>query len=294
MTMTEKYLSHARADSVGTPKYIDMHTHSTASDGTLSPKELVRAAKDAGLSAVALSDHDTGDGLLEFEKEAASLGIEPIPAIELSCDAGCEVHILGYYVDCTSQKFLDMAHSLAAFRRIRMETTSRLLRENGINVSPDEAYSFASGKICGRLHFAKAMVEKGYVKDVSEAFDKYLSSGGCAYSPSQRFTPKEAVEALASMGAAPVLAHPKLMRLSDSETVSVISSLKNFGLRGIECFHSSQDEAYSLFLLDTAKRLGLKVTGGSDFHGENKPDVFLGRACGGKRIPYSVLEKFIS
>ena len=269
-----------------------MHTHSTASDGTLSPALLAKKAFEEGLSAVALSDHDTGDGLYEFVEAAESFNIKPIPAIEISTDYGCEVHILGYYVDYDSPRFKAITNALQEHRRERSVKMSLLLAQNGVHVSTAEAEGFATGNVCGRLHFAKAMLEKGYVKTIDEAFDKYLASGRCAYSAAHLYTPIEAVKVLRSIGSYPVLAHPKLMRLSKEDTVRVIKELKDAGLYGVECMHSTHDEAFESFISEVTKAHGLKITGGSDFHGENKPDVHIGKVYGGKPIPSALLTSF--
>ena len=270
-----------------------MHTHSTASDGTLSPALLAKTAFEEGLSAVALSDHDTIAGLPEFTYAAESFNIEPIPAIEISTNYTSEIHILGYYVDYNSPKFTAITDALKEHRRKRSAKMSLLLSLNGVPVSVSEAESFATSDVCGRLHFAKAMLKKGYVKSIDEAFDKYLASGRCAYSAAHLYTPLEAVKVLRSTGAYPVLAHPKLMRMSYDDTVRVIKELKDAGLYGVECMHSTHDTSYESFITEVTKAHSLKVTGGSDFHGENKPDVHIGKVYGGKPIPGALLTSFI-
>lgn len=273
-------------------KFIDMHTHSSASDGELSPTLLARKAYECNLSAVAICDHDTGNGIEEFMSETSRLGIEGIPSIEISADFKAEMHILGLYVDYTCEKFKSACEALRAFRRKRNEKTSSLLRENGVFVTVSEAESYASGDVCGRLHFAMSMVDKGYVSDVREAFDKYLGSGRCAYNSKQLYSPKEAVELILSCGGYPTLAHPKFMGLSDEETFSTLSLLKSYGLYGVECLYNAHDFEYQSFIKSCADSLSLRITGGSDFHGKNKPHVSMGRVFGNEQIPYEILENF--
>ncbi len=273
-------------------KYIDMHTHSSASDGELSPSLLAKHAYDEGLSAVAICDHDTGSGIEEFMSAADRLGIEGIPSIEISANFKAEMHILGYYIDYTLPAFKEACERLRAFRRQRNEKTQKLLAENGISVSVSEAEKFASGDVCGRLHFAMAMVEKGYAASVKEAFSLYLGSGKCAYSSGQLYSPKEAIEFILSCGGYPTLAHPKFMGLDDDETFSTLARLKSYGLYGVECLYNAQDERYQKFIKASADKLSLAITGGSDYHGKNKPHVSIGRVYGDKKIPYEILENF--
>lgn len=273
-------------------KYIDMHTHSSASDGELSPSLLAKRAYDEGLCAIALCDHDTGSGTEEFMSAAKELGLEAIPSIEISADFKKEMHILGYYVDYTLPKFKEACESLREFRRERNKKTEKLLAENGVFVSVSEAEEFASGDVCGRLHFAMAMVKKGYVSSVKEAFSLFLGSGKCAYNSSQLYSPREAIELILSCGGYPSLAHPKFMELDDAETFSTLARLKSYGLYGVECLYSAHDERYCEFIKSSAEKLSLKITGGSDYHGKNKPHVALGRAFGGGKIPYKILEDF--
>lgn len=273
-------------------RYIDMHTHSSASDGELSPALLAKAAHDVGLCAVAICDHDTGAGISEFMESAEKYSLEGIPSVEISVDFKCEMHILGFYVDYKSEKFNSMCRALRAFRRERNETTSRLLAKQGINIPVPEAESFASGDVCGRLHFALAMTKHGFVNSVDEAFALYLGSGKCAYNSAQLYSPRETIEKLTVCGARPVLAHPIHMNLNNDETFSVLKELKTYGLYGVECLYNSHTPEYEAFIKSSADKLGLKITGGSDFHGKNKPKVHIGKIYNDRPIPYEILENF--
>ncbi len=272
--------------------FIDMHMHSSVSDGDSSPSVLAQTAFNAGLKAAAICDHDTGAGISEFMSECKKLGIEGIPSIEISVDFKSEMHILGYYVNYSSPEFEAMCETLREFRKHRNRITSSLLKKNGIDISAEEAESYASGDVCGRLHFAMAMTKKGYVKNISEAFSLYLGSGKCAFNKAQLYSPKEALEKLMSCGAYPVLAHPGLMGLDKDETFTVIKELKEYGLCGVECMHSTHDENYQEFIRQSASALSLKITGGSDYHGRNKPNVKIGRVWNDKKIPYEILAEF--
>ena len=244
---------------------VDLHLHTTASDGRLSPTELVRLAAGQGLKQIAISDHDTTEGLAEaFQAAEEFPGLRIIPAIELSTDIpGDEVHVLGYFLRCEDQ---GLQKILRNFREGRLER-GRLIVEKlatlGINIEWERVQEIAGDGSVGRPHIALAMVEKGYCKEPKEAFPEYLGRNGSAYVERPKMEPAEAVQMLIRFGAVPVLAHPAYM--SDMETV--IAELAGGGLMGLEVYYAQFTEDTVQHLADLAEQHGLIPCGGSDYHG---------------------------
>lgn len=274
---------------------IDLHTHSTASDGSLSPGDLMRAARDAGLSAIALSDHDTVAGLDEAGAAAKALGLELVPAVELSLSTGGgSLHLLGYLMDHHDPRF---RAGLAAFARRREERNRRMgeaLAALGIPVSPAELLEAAGGPeragVIGRPHFARVLVARGVVANLDEAFARYLGKGRPAYVPKARIEPEEGISLIRQAGGLAVLAHPRTCGVETAQELeNLVLRLKAAGLAGIECLHSDHSPDDSARFLTLARRHGLLVTGGTDFHGTARPGVALGRLPGGRRIADSFL-----
>ena len=261
--------------------YADLHTHSTASDGSIEPGRLAALAREAGLAAIALTDHDTVAGLSAFLKGTNDCGITGVAGIEISSrwDFPNEVHILGYFVDHTDQEFCRRLKLLQDARNERNRKMIKLLHEQGVDVGMQEWENEAPGHIIGRLHLAKVLVRKGICSDVREAFKRFIGRDGSAYLPKERLTSVEAVRFLRESGAAPVLAHPGLLNLNSEELRSFLIVLKENGLIGVECFHSDHDSRVSRRFQELAVRLQLVVTGGSDFHGSQKRNVTLGSPC---------------
>ncbi len=271
-------------------KYIDLHTHSIYSDGSMTPAELVRHAKDEGLSAIALSDHDSIGGVAEALEEGKRIGIEVIPAIELSAEAETETHILGYYIDINNPSLLEKLEYVRQVRREREEEICEKLRGLGFDVSMEEVEELAETDVLCRAHFAKLMVAKGYVESVKQAFDLYLANGRPAYSGRQAMTDEEAVKLIAEAGGVSFLAHLHLTRKPHDELVSFVKRLKDAGLCGIEGYYTEytpelQDEFQTL-----ARDLDMPISGGTDFHGAFKPHISIGRGLGNMSIPYSLLD----
>ena len=274
-------------------KLCDLHTHTTASDGSDRPGELVRMAKDLGLSAIAITDHDTVDGLPEASVEGERLGIEVIQGIELSVIAQKgNMHILGYFIDRKNPFFMD---TLDRVQRARAERNPKMvarLNELGIEISMHMLEEMAQGGQVGRPHFARALVELGAVRTVQEAFDKYLKRGAPAYFPKSVLTPEDAIETIHRASGVSVLAHPFSLKCETrAELVSIVDRLKGFGLDGIECYYSEHSKDFTKELIDIARKRGLVVTGGTDYHGKAKPYIKLGSGKGGLRIPYECVEE---
>jgi predicted metal-dependent phosphoesterase TrpH len=261
---------------------VDLHTHTTASDGTLTPRELVRAAVARGIRVLAITDHDSTEGLAEALAEAAAHPpLTIVPGLEINCDVtGGEVHVLGYDVDVAAGWFQDFLREQRAERAARVHRIVERLTELGMPLTAEEVFAICREGSPGRPHVAQAMVNRGYVKSVREAFDRWLRADGPANVPRRRLTPGEAVAVIRRAGGVPVLAHPGLANRDE-----MIPALVEAGLAGIETYYpehsAKQIEGYRA----TCARLGLVATGGSDYHGSH-----TGRATtlGGAGVPAEV------
>ena len=275
---------------------IDLHTHSTASDGTYSPTDLARMVSDAGLEAFALTDHDTISGVNEALKASEEIGIECIPGVEISVslEKG-SAHMLGYLFDPADEAF---GVSLAEFNDSRNERNVKILdnlHKLGIDLSLEDVLRQKDDNddegALGRPHFAKALIEKGVVASFDEAFDRYLGKNRPAYAERRRATAEDAIAIIHSAGGLAVLAHPKWVKAKGSELELLVESLASAGLDGLECHYTDHSAEQTQTYLKLAERLGLLVTGGSDFHGEAKPDARLGVGQGNLNIPYELLQR---
>ena len=272
-------------------KRIDLHTHSLCSDGAQTPADVVRTAKEAGLSAIALSDHDCISGVQEAIDTGKLLGVEVIPAVELSAQSDTELHILGYFVDIHNKKLQDtMAYALQV-RDERQEETCRKLNEQGFSITMEEARAEAHGNpVLCRAHFAQIMVRKGYAESVKDAFNRFLSVGCYAYSNRQALTGPEAVSLIREAGGIAVAAHLHLIKKPDDELRQYLKELIPYGLDGVEGYYTDYTPDMELRYQAMAKELGLVISGGTDYHGANKPHIAIGKGKGNLEIPYSVLE----
>lgn len=271
-------------------KYIDLHTHSLKSDGSMTPAEVVHEAKKAGLAAIALSDHDTVDGLPEAIAEGEKIGVEVIPAIEFSVQSKTETHILGYFIDYNNPDLKQVLKEVVDLRIERNYVTTERLNELGFDISLEEVRALAPNNFVGRAHFARVLMDKGYTSSVKEGFDKYMSVGKYAYCEKQRLTAREAVELIAKCGGISFLAHPHLTKLSDDELRDYLIELKACGLCGIEGYYTDYTPEMQEKYQSMAKELGLMISGGTDFHAAMKPHISIGKGLGEMKIPYSVLE----
>lgn len=270
---------------------IDMHVHSTASDGTFTPTEVAHLALDAGLKAFALTDHDTTDGINEVM--SLSLPIEIIPGIELSAGFGKgDIHILGYYINPECSELKKSVKFMVDERIWRNEKMVKNLNETGIDITIDKLYDGDPGKVLTRAHFANYLVNNGYVKDKAEAFKKYLGEDTPYYVLRQYLSPEECIELILKAGGFPVLAHPFQYKLSMPDLCALIERLKKAGLYGIEALYSTHTRMEEDLAKSLAHRYNLKITGGSDFHGTNKPDISIGSGTGNLSIPYELLAPF--
>lgn len=264
---------------------VDLHTHSTASDGLLRPADLVREAGRLGVLTISLTDHDTIDGLAEAQRAGAELGVEVIPGVELgSSIERHEHHLLGYFIEPDSDRLRQDLAELAARRRVRVETMVARLNEVGVRLTLDEVYAEAGRGSVGRPHVARVLVASGQVGSIGEAFDRYLKFGQPGYVPRQPFTPEEAVAMISRAGGVPVLAHP----LSTGDPESAIRRLRPAGLMGLEVFYGEYRPAIWEQLAGLARTYGLIATGGSDYHG---PNYRAGRDLGGPPVPPDTVER---
>ena len=268
--------------------YIDLHIHTTFSDGALSPTEVVSYASKVGLSAISITDHDCVDGISEAIEAGKKYGVEVVPGIELSAEldnvSRTEMHILGYYVNHKSKSFLD---SLSIFKKVRIQRANEIyskLEKLGMKLDPEGLIQNIENKVIGRLHFAKALVDKQYVSSISEAFQQYLGLDKPAYVPKHYISPKEAIGLIIRAGGIPVLAHPYYGHYSNK---NIFKSLINDGLMGIEAWHSSHPQHIVKKFLNIADEMGLVATGGSDCHGGGYGNSPL---IGKIKVPYSALE----
>ena len=271
---------------------IDLHVHTRASDGTLSPANLVQYAKTRGLEAIAVTDHDTVEGLDEAVVEGNATGFEVVPGVEISADyAGGALHILGYYLDFKSGALLKRLAVLQDARAERNPKIVRKLQALGFSISFAEIEQEAGSGLVGRPHFAQVLLKKGYVKSMQEAFDKYLKKGAAAYEDKFRFPIPEAINMIADAGGIPVLGHPVTLNCNGLQLEANIKAWKRIGLQGIEVYYSDHDAALTSQYAALARRYGLIPTGGSDFHGSMIKGIELGIGKGNLNIPYSVLQE---
>ena len=281
-------------------QYVDLHCHSTASDGTLPPAEVVRLARQSGLSGLALTDHDTIGGVEAAAEEARRIGLDFLAGIEISCEypAPGTMHILGYGVDPTSATLRDLTRRLLEGRDNRNPRIIQKLNQLGVSITMQEVEEEARAatdktKPIGRPHIAAVLLRKGYVSSIKQAFDKYLAQGGAAYFDKERLTMREAMEMIRQSAGMPVLAHPIQLRTeNDAQLERVVKDLVDLGLVGLETIHSDHDGALVEKYTRLADRYGLLKTGGSDFHGTNKKDIQLGLA-NGRRIPREFLDRLL-
>lgn len=256
---------------------VDLHAHTTVSDGTLSPTQLVEAAKAKDLMAIAITDHDSLGALAEARVAASRLGVEIVPGLELSVthELG-DIHVLGYFVDEHNARLVGRLAHLRAARERRAEGIVEKLRELGVDITLAGVEREAgTGTAIGRPHVARALMTKGVVSSVQEAFDRYLADGKPAAVPKAKLSAQEAIFLIHGAGGVAVLAHPGLIE-KDDERERVLRELAKLGLDGIEVAHPKNSPEVRAKLKDRADELGLVETGGSDFHGENKPEIELG------------------
>ncbi len=268
---------------------VDLHVHSTASDGSYSPEALVELAKEQGLSAIAITDHDTVSGFAAAEAKGKDMGIEVVPGIEISTKYGGPIHILGYYIDINSEKLKPVLDWVIHDRDERNRKIAEKMAADGLPVSYDRMRE-RFGEVIGRPHFARILVELGLARNTRDAFDRFVEKGQKYYLPRNFLSIERSVEIIREAGGIPVLAHPFQYKLDDSGLREIIEHCKDYGLMGMECRYSGYSQEQSDYLEALAEEYSLIKTGGSDFHGISKPDIRLGDGKGGLNVPYEFLE----
>ena len=273
-------------------KYIDLHVHSNYSDGTCSPTKLVALAKKAQLSAIALTDHDTTDGLAKIFEAAGETDIEIIPGIEFSTEyLGIDIHILGLDMDWASSNFQTQLMLFKDSRKMRNEKMIKKLADTGIDISWEQMQKRFGKAVWTRAHFALYLLEHDYVKDIAEVFTKYIGDHSPYFVPREKVTPVQAVHLIRQYGGIPILAHPLAYGLSKEQLQILLEELKKAGLIGLEAIYSTHSKTDEDYLRQLARINQLGISGGSDFHGNNKPDIQLGIGKGNLRIPYDILKQ---
>ncbi|HQA06444.1 MAG TPA: PHP domain-containing protein [Syntrophomonadaceae bacterium] len=257
----------------------DLHVHSTASDGLLTPEEVLLRAQEIGLAGIALTDHDTISGIEAAQKYRVDHGLtlEFIPGIEMNTEVDeTEVHILGYYIDHHDNRLLN---KLEEIREARLERARKMvyrLKSMGLAISFDHVEKLARGDLIGRPHVAQALTEKGYVFSIKEAFEKYIGKGKPAYVPRYKFLPQEAIQLIKNAGGVPVLAHPGLLRNRE-----LIQEAINLGVAGLEVYYPDHTLEQVAEYLHLCQHYHLLVTGGSDFHGTDSDESRCRLGCTG-------------
>ena len=274
--------------------YIDLHVHSTASDGTMTPSELVDYACEKGLSAFALTDHDSVEGIAEAMARAKDKPVDVIAGVEFACPyKGSEIHILGYNFNYRSEPLLNALANIRKARADRNDKMCALLRKHGMEVTFDELKKRFHSENISRGNFATILTEKGYVKDRAEAFEKYLGTTCPCYIPRFRL-PADKVNTLVKLaGGVCSLAHPVMYKFSDEEYDELMAMLKDIGISRIEAIYSRNTFDDDIKFKDLAKKYGFLITGGSDFHGSVKPDIDLGTGCGNLMISEDLLKNIM-
>lgn len=264
-------------------KYADLHLHTVFSDGTYTPDELIRESKKAGLSAIAVVDHDTVEGIEPSLKAGGRQEVEVIPGIELSAEyEGLEVHLLGYLIDYRNKRLKEI---LAVLKKNRIERIHKIvgkLKDLGLALGADTVFGLSGEGSVGRLHVARAMVKQGLVGSTAEAFQKYIGDKGPAYVCNFKLSPAEAIKLIRETGGVPVLAHPHTLSRDE-----LIGRFAEYGLMGLEAYYPEHSQGMINFYLDLARKYNLLVTGGSDCHGNAKPEARIGSL----KIPYKLVEE---
>ena len=273
-------------------KIVDLHVHSNKSDGTLSPTQVVDLALEKGLSAFALTDHDTTAGLDEAIAYAADKPIDVIPGIEFSTEYnGKDIHIVGLDIEYNGEAFKSQIQAFVDSRILRNQKMCRNLQEAGIDISYEKLLEAFPGSVTTRAHYARYLLDHGYVKSMPEAFDRYVGDHCRYFVPREKVTPAQAVQLILEAKGIPVLAHPTLYHMGKDALQKLVSQLTDAGLVGLEAIYSTYSAGETREMRQLADRNGLLISGGSDFHGSNKPGLELATGYGKLFIPYDVWER---
>jgi 3',5'-nucleoside bisphosphate phosphatase len=273
--------------------YVDLHVHSSASDGSLSPKNLVTEAKAASLRAIALTDHDTIEGLEEALAAGAAVGLEVIPGIEISAEHHPgSMHILGLFIDHQDAGLDEQLQILKQARADRNPQIIAKLQKVGLSISMEEVLAVAGDGQVGRPHIAQVLLNKGYVSSFQEAFDRYLGNHASAYVNKYRFSPQKAISMITAAGGVAALAHPFTLEYTSlGHLKTILHHLRDWGLTAIEVFYPEHSVERQEKYKNLARELGLLMTGGSDYHGVIKPEVKLGLVGPDQHVGYELVEE---
>lgn len=269
---------------------VDLHVHSNKSDGTLTPSGLVELAVAKGLTAFALTDHDTVDGIDEAVAASAGKPVEVIPGIEFSTEyEGKDIHIVGLFIEYNSPLFRSQIKAFVDSRVLRNQKMCERLRDAGADISYEKLLSRFPQAVITRAHYARYLLETGFVKSLPEAFERYIGDRCPCFVPREKVTPGQAVSLIRETNGLAVLAHPTLYHMSDARLEALALSLKDAGLDAIECIYSTYTAGEQRQMQALAKKLGLLPSGGSDFHGGAKPGLELGTGYGRLFVPEEIL-----
>lgn len=271
---------------------IDLHVHSNKSDGTLTPSQLVEHAVKKGISAFALTDHDTTDGLDEAIHASAGQPVTVVPGIEFStCYEGKDIHVLGLFIDYKAPVFLSALEEFIASRTRRNETMCRKLREyTHIEITYEKLCRAFPGAVITRAHYARYLLTHGVVASMPEAFERLIGEQAPCFVPREKVTPIQAVRLIREADGIPVLAHPPLYHMSDARLSGLVRILTENGLAGIEALYSTYTPGEEIHMKSLASQYGLLITGGSDFHGAHKPGIEMGTGKGSLYVPDRILD----
>lgn len=271
--------------------YIDLHVHSNCSDGTFSPSQLVEYALEKGLQAIALTDHDTTEGIEEARAAAQNTSLQVIPGIELSTAFwGRDIHILGLNIDPENTYFQEKIKAFQQEREQRNRTMISRMQKEGLRITWQDMADNFPDSIWTRAHFARFLADTGQVHTLAEAFNRFLGDHAPCFVPRNKVTPFEAVKMIHQGKGKAVLAHPLLYHLTEEQLEELVQSLVQSGLDGIEAIYSTNTGLDEVRMRQLAKKYGIFITGGSDFHGSNKPSIDLGKGRGNLKIPAYLLD----
>ncbi len=273
-------------------EFVDLHVHTSCSDGSYTPAEVVWRAVDLGLGAIAITDHDAVDGNAEAFAEGAQQGLEVIPGVELSCDfTPINVHVVGLFIDPTNNELEEALADVREYRKRRNPKILAKLAELGMPIDLDEVAAKAGGKTIGRPHIAEVMVEKGYVAEFKEAFEKYLAYNKPAYVSRRRISAEEGISLIHAAGGVALLAHPGVYALPPRILDNMVFKLARVGLDGVEVYYSDHLPTDTALLKRLVDEYDLLASGGTDFHGSAKPGIEIGIGRGDLKIPYELVAR---
>ena len=273
---------------------VDLHVHSNKSDGSLSPSDLILEAKKKGLKAFALTDHDTVDGIDEAMAASVGSGVTVIPGIELSTEyEGKDIHIVGLLIDKEQPEFKEKIQEFVDSRILRNRKMCQKLTEAGMPLTYEELLAEFPGAVITRAHYAQIMLKKGYTKSLKEAFERYIGDRGPCFIPREKITPEDGVKLILSAKGIPVLAHPLLYKMGKERLQILIDRLKDAGLEAIEAVYCTNTPSEEAQMRELAKKNGLLISGGSDFHGNAKPGLEMGTGYGKLYVSKEILDELV-